>query len=121
MEKGKENDRAARATYCGGHRWRVWHRPGDRAGLCEGGGTRCRPGGRREAGAATVKHITGAGGKASSLRLDDTEREKCREVAAQTGTTIAKVSILVNNAGINRRNAFTADPQAVIKDWQDIM
>ena len=27
----------------------------------------------------------------------------------------------MNNAGINRRNAFTADPEAVIKDWQDIM
>ena len=27
----------------------------------------------------------------------------------------------VNNAGINRRNAFTADPDAVLKDWQDIM
>ena len=33
----------------------------------------------------------------------------------------APVSILVNNAGINRRNAFTADAEAVIKDWQDIM
>ena len=31
------------------------------------------------------------------------------------------VSILVNNAGINRRNAFTADPAAVLRDWQDIM
>ncbi len=31
------------------------------------------------------------------------------------------MSILVNNAGINRRNSFTADPAAVIKDWQDII
>src|SRR5262249_8223736 len=73
------------------------------------------------AAAATVKAITGAAGKASSLRLEVTERDKCREVAAQIGATIGQVSILVNNAGINRRNAFTADPQAVIKDWQDIM
>src|SRR5256886_13375519 len=71
--------------------------------------------------AATVKTITGAGGKALSLKLDVTERDKCREVAAQIGATIGQVSILVNNAGINRRNAFTADPEAVIKDWQDIM
>ncbi len=71
--------------------------------------------------AATAKAITGAGGKASSLLLDVTEREKCREVAAQIGATMGKVSILVNNAGINRRNAFTADSEAVIKDWQDIM
>ena len=74
-----------------------------------------------DAAAATAKAITGAGGKASSLLLDVTEREKCREVAAQIGATMGKVSILVNNAGINRRNAFTADSEAVIKDWQDIM
>src|SRR5499433_4248486 len=74
-----------------------------------------------EAAAATVKAITGAGGKASSLRLDVTERDKCHEVAAQIGATIGQVSILVNDAGINRRNAFTADPEAVIKDWEDIL
>ena len=34
---------------------------------------------------------------------------------------VGPVSILVNNAGINRRNAFAGDPDAVIKDWQDIM
>jgi len=71
--------------------------------------------------AATAKAIAGAGGKGSSLRLDVTERDKCREVAAQIGATIGKVSILVNNAGINRRNAFTADADAVLRDWQDIM
>ena len=64
--------------------------------------------------AATAKAITATGGKAWSLRLDVTERENCREVAAQIGATIGQVSILVNNAGINRRNAFTADPEAVI-------
>jgi NAD(P)-dependent dehydrogenase (short-subunit alcohol dehydrogenase family) len=74
-----------------------------------------------DAAAETVKAITGAGGKATSFKLDVTERDKCREIAAQIGETIGPVSILVNNAGINRRNAFTADPEAVIKDWQDIM
>src|SRR5262249_38699348 len=71
--------------------------------------------------AAPVKAITGAGGRALSLRLDVTERDRCRDVAAQIGTTTGQVSILVNNAGINRRNAFTADPEAVIKDWQDLI
>jgi NAD(P)-dependent dehydrogenase (short-subunit alcohol dehydrogenase family) len=70
--------------------------------------------------AETVKAI-GAGGKACSFKLDVNERDKCRDVAAQIGETVGRVSILVNNAGINRRNAFTADPEAVIKDWQDIM
>jgi 3-oxoacyl-[acyl-carrier protein] reductase len=73
------------------------------------------------AAAETVKAITGAGGKAVSFVLDVTERDKCREVAAQVGAQVGQISILVNNAGINRRNAFTADPEAVIKDWQDIM
>src|SRR5712692_5543048 len=74
-----------------------------------------------DAAAETVKAITGAGGKACSFTLDVTERDKCREVAAQIGDKIGRVSILVNNAGINRRNAFTADPEAVIKDWQDVL
>ena len=34
---------------------------------------------------------------------------------------LGQPSILVNNAGINRRNAFACDADAVVKDWQDIM
>ena len=71
--------------------------------------------------AATAKAITEAGGKASSFVVDVTERDQCRAVAAQIEQTIGRVSILVNNAGINRRNAFTAEPKAVIKDWQDVL
>jgi NAD(P)-dependent dehydrogenase (short-subunit alcohol dehydrogenase family) len=74
-----------------------------------------------DAAAETVKAITAAGGKAHALTLDVTQREKCREVAAQIAEKIGQVSILVNNAGINRRNGFTGDPDAVLKDWQDIM
>jgi 3-oxoacyl-[acyl-carrier protein] reductase len=74
-----------------------------------------------DSAAETVKAITGAGGKASSFLLDVTERDKCRAVAAQVGDRVGQVSILVNNAGINRRNAITADPEAVIKDWQDVL
>jgi NAD(P)-dependent dehydrogenase (short-subunit alcohol dehydrogenase family) len=74
-----------------------------------------------KAAAETGKAITGAGGKAQSFTLDVTDREKCRAVAAEIARQIGQASILVNNAGINRRNAFTADAQAVIKDWQDIM
>jgi 3-oxoacyl-[acyl-carrier protein] reductase len=73
------------------------------------------------AAAETAKAIAAAGSKAHSFTLDVTERDRCREVAAQVEATVGQVSILVNNAGINRRNAFTADPDAVIKDWQDIM
>jgi 3-oxoacyl-[acyl-carrier protein] reductase len=74
-----------------------------------------------DAAAETVRAITGAGGKGHAYALDVTQRDKCREVAAQIAGTIGQVSILVNNAGINRRNGFTGDPDAVLKDWQDIM
>ena len=74
-----------------------------------------------KAAAEAANEIRGAGGKADSLALDVTRREDCIAVAKQIAGNVGQVSILVNNAGINRRNAFTADPDAVLKDWQDIM
>ena len=68
----------------------------------------------------TVDLVTGAGGKASSVQLDVTDRQACKAVAAEIARS-GKVSILVNNAGINRRNPITADPAAVTKDWDDIL
>jgi NAD(P)-dependent dehydrogenase (short-subunit alcohol dehydrogenase family) len=65
--------------------------------------------------------IRDGGGRAESFVLDVTKREDCIAVAKRIAGQVGKVSILVNNAGINRRNAFTADPAAVLKDWQDIM
>jgi 3-oxoacyl-[acyl-carrier protein] reductase len=74
-----------------------------------------------EAAAKTAAEIRDAGGKAQNFTLDVTDRMACRNIAAEVAAKIGQVSILVNNAGINRRNAFTADPDAVIRDWQDIM
>jgi NAD(P)-dependent dehydrogenase (short-subunit alcohol dehydrogenase family) len=71
--------------------------------------------------AEAAQEIRGAGGKAESFALDVTKREDCIAMARQVADKVGAVSILVNNAGINRRNAFTADPAAVLKDWQDIM
>jgi NAD(P)-dependent dehydrogenase (short-subunit alcohol dehydrogenase family) len=71
--------------------------------------------------AEAASEIRSAGGRADSLALDVTRREDCIAVAKQIADKVGQVSILVNNAGINRRNAFTADPDAVLKDWQDIM
>jgi 3-oxoacyl-[acyl-carrier protein] reductase len=73
-----------------------------------------------EAAASTATEIRGAGGRAESFKLDVTDHAACRTVAAQVADKVGAVSILVNNAGINRRNAFVADADAVIKDWQDI-
>jgi NAD(P)-dependent dehydrogenase (short-subunit alcohol dehydrogenase family) len=74
-----------------------------------------------ETAGKTAEDIRGAGGKAHAFRLDVTDRMACRDIAAEVAAKVGAVSILVNNAGINRRNAFTADADAVIKDWQDIM
>src|SRR5580704_13167091 len=74
-----------------------------------------------EAAAKTAADIRDAGGKAQHFVLDVSDRKACRAVAAEVAGKVGAVTILVNNAGINRRNAFTSDPDAVIKDWQDIM
>jgi NAD(P)-dependent dehydrogenase (short-subunit alcohol dehydrogenase family) len=73
------------------------------------------------AAADAAKEIRDAGGKAESFRLDVTRREDCIAAAREIASKVGQVSILVNNAGINRRNAFTGDAEAVLKDWQDIM
>jgi NAD(P)-dependent dehydrogenase (short-subunit alcohol dehydrogenase family) len=65
--------------------------------------------------------IRSVGGKAESFALDVTKREDCFAIAKEIAGKVGQVSVLVNNAGINRRNAFTADADAVLKDWQDIM
>jgi NAD(P)-dependent dehydrogenase (short-subunit alcohol dehydrogenase family) len=68
----------------------------------------------------TVDLVTSAGGKASAMKLDVTDREGCKKAASE----IAKggnISILVNNAGINRRTPFVGDKAAVAKDWDDIL
>ena len=69
----------------------------------------------------TIGLIAAAGGQASAMPLDVTDRAAaCRAAAEAIGRT-GKVSILVNNAGINRRNPITGDPAAVAKDWDDIL
>src|ERR1700754_4072311 len=66
----------------------------------------------------TVGLVTAAGGQASATALDVTDRAACKAVAAEIAR-IGNISILVNNAGINRRNPITTD--AIEKDWDDIM
>jgi NAD(P)-dependent dehydrogenase (short-subunit alcohol dehydrogenase family) len=74
-----------------------------------------------EGAVATAKAIEGSGGKAWGFTLDVTEAESCRTLASRIAADIGQVSVLVNNAGINRRNAFAGDGAAVIKDWQEIL
>jgi NAD(P)-dependent dehydrogenase (short-subunit alcohol dehydrogenase family) len=74
-----------------------------------------------KAAAEVAEQIRDAGGQAESFALDVTRREDCIKVAKRIAEQVGQVSILVNNAGINRRNAFTGDAEAVLKDWHDIM
>jgi NAD(P)-dependent dehydrogenase (short-subunit alcohol dehydrogenase family) len=74
-----------------------------------------------ESAAETVKQIAAAGGHATSDRLDVTRREDCHAMAKKIEADIGRISILVNNAGITRRNAFAADANVVAKDWEDIL
>ena len=68
-----------------------------------------------------AQEIREAGGQAASFALDVTKREDCIAIAKRVAAQLGPVSILVNNAGINRRNPFTAEPTSVFKDWDDII
>src|SRR6267142_4130453 len=74
-----------------------------------------------EAADRTAKEIRDAGGKAESFALDVTRRDDCIAMAKQIADKIGPVSILVNNAGIARRNGMLGATEAVIKDWEDII
>jgi NAD(P)-dependent dehydrogenase (short-subunit alcohol dehydrogenase family) len=74
-----------------------------------------------DAASETAQQILNAGGKANAFTLDVTDREACRVMAMKVAGEVGNISILVNNAGINRRNPFTGDREAVVKDWEDII
>ena len=74
-----------------------------------------------DAAAETAKEILDAGDKAESFVLDVTRRDDCIATAKQIAGKVGPVSILVNNAGIARRNGMLGAAEAVIKDWEDII
>jgi 3-oxoacyl-[acyl-carrier protein] reductase len=75
----------------------------------------------KDAAAETAQQILNAGGKAESFVLDVTRRDDCIAMARQVADKVGAVTILVNNAGIARRNGMTGADAAVIKDWEDII
>ena len=74
-----------------------------------------------EGAAKTAAAIRDAGGKAQAFTLDVTDRNACRTTAAEVAAQAGRVSILVNNAGIIRRNPFTGAADDVAKDWADTL
>jgi NAD(P)-dependent dehydrogenase (short-subunit alcohol dehydrogenase family) len=75
----------------------------------------------KDAAVETAQQILNAGGKAESFALDVTRRDDCIAMARQIADKVGPVTILVNNAGIARRNGMTGADAAVIKDWEDII
>jgi 3-oxoacyl-[acyl-carrier protein] reductase len=69
----------------------------------------------------TAKEIREAGGNAESFALDVAKRDDCTAMAKQIADKVGPVSILVNNAGIARRNGMLGAAEAVINDWEDII
>ncbi|MDP1882653.1 MAG: SDR family oxidoreductase [Bradyrhizobium sp.] len=74
-----------------------------------------------KAAAEAAREIRDSGGKAESFALDVTRRDDCVAVAKKIADTVGQVSILVNNAGIARRNGLLGAAEAVIGDWEDII
>jgi 3-oxoacyl-[acyl-carrier protein] reductase len=71
--------------------------------------------------AEAAQEIREGGGRAESFGLDVTKREDCVTIAKRIAEQVGEVSILVNNAGIARRNGMLGAAEAVIKDWEDII
>ena len=74
-----------------------------------------------KAAAEAAREIREAGGRAESFALDVTRREACAAVARRIAGEVGPVSILVNNAGIARRNGMLGAAEAVTSDWEDII
>jgi 3-oxoacyl-[acyl-carrier protein] reductase len=74
-----------------------------------------------KAAAEAAKEIRDAGGVADSFALDVANRENCAAMAKQIADKVGQVSILVNNAGIVRRNGMLGAAETVINDWEDII
>jgi 3-oxoacyl-[acyl-carrier protein] reductase len=68
-----------------------------------------------------AQEIREAGGLAESFALDVTKREDCVAVAKRIAEQVGQVSILVNNAGIARRNGMLGAAAAVIDDWESVI
>jgi 3-oxoacyl-[acyl-carrier protein] reductase len=74
-----------------------------------------------KAAAEAAKEIRDAGASADSFALDVARREDCVAMAKHVADKVGQVSILVNNAGIVRRNGMLGAADDVIKDWEDII
>jgi NAD(P)-dependent dehydrogenase (short-subunit alcohol dehydrogenase family) len=69
----------------------------------------------------TAKLVSDSGGSADAFALDVTDRAACVVMAKRIADGIGPVSVLVNNAGIARRNGMLGAAEAVVQDWEDVI
>lgn len=74
-----------------------------------------------DAAAGVRDEIAETGRRARGFGLDVRDRGACAAVARRIADELGDVTVLVNNAGINRRTPFVGDPDAVAKDWDDVL
>lgn len=72
---------------------------------------------RRDEADAAVREITALGRRATALQMDVTDRSSV-EAAARDARAFGPISILVNNAGINKPTDFD---QVSDSDWDEIL
>ena len=70
---------------------------------------------------ATAEAIRASGGTAHAYKLDVADRNACRALAETVRRDVGEISVLVNNAGINRRNSILAESDVIAQDWDDII
>jgi NAD(P)-dependent dehydrogenase (short-subunit alcohol dehydrogenase family) len=71
-----------------------------------------------EGGQATAAEVAEGGGRAVFVRANVASAEDCRRVAERTGSELGRVDVLVNNAGITRREPF---PEATEELWDRVV
>src|SRR5436853_5829844 len=87
-------------------------------GLAAAGATVVLAGRSATKGAAAVKQITGAGGKAEFADVDVTDEKSCSALVAGVARQHGKLNILVNNAGVNIRTP----PDALsLAEWRTVI
>ncbi|MDP6390842.1 MAG: glucose 1-dehydrogenase [Alphaproteobacteria bacterium] len=69
--------------------------------------------------AETVADIEAAGGTAQAFAFDVTDPDACHAVAGAVEAALGEVSVLVNSAGIARRNHVTSDQ--IAEDWKAVI
>jgi 3-oxoacyl-[acyl-carrier protein] reductase len=74
-----------------------------------------------KAAETAAQEIRDSGGLAESFELNVTKREDCIKAAKRIAEQVGPVSILVNNAGIARRNGMLGAAEKVIDDWESII